>query len=480
MKDSSRRTITGSGEVKATRHDVAVFLNDPRGYAHSGDHVPVEIVWLNGSDVPVSVKGTARVFSPVRGPEDQGDPGLREAPSHRRAWPRDPELDARPRRLLPRRLRHPRHRRSRCGRLHLRLGRWPGADAWRVPQPGHHPRRRADLLPGGPDRKAPDRHRIAGLHRPPHPRSQQPDPGEAHPHDLRPQHGSNHSAGPSRRPQRLHLRDHCPQRPALSATQELLSRRSASSPSSASAPTGRSTSPAKRPRSASPPPTGKAAPCAPSWPSLSPTPPSPTSRRRTRPTSASTTTATAAPRASAPPPRPARSSEFAIDTRRTVDYPTHQWVLPGGFGMLYPNSAHVPPYVFDEVEPIRLVGRMNRNSGRSSRTSGFVLKNRNVEMLHAYDSASGGATLRIIGLGFRLVAYENGAESIYMTAKAPNSVAGDPGPGGPGKPVSALGKRAPRPATTDWPRRLYAASSSTPPSGRPPSSPTPAATPPSK
>jgi alpha-2-macroglobulin len=62
VKDSSRCTITGTGAVKATRHDVAVFLNYARGYAHSGDRVPVEIVTLNPSDVPIAVEGVARVY----------------------------------------------------------------------------------------------------------------------------------------------------------------------------------------------------------------------------------------------------------------------------------------------------------------------------------------------------------------------------------------------------------------------------------
>src|SRR5207244_3666192 len=57
VMDSSRRTISGTGTVKATRHDIGVFLNFARGYAHIGDHVPVEIVTLNASDVPVSVPG---------------------------------------------------------------------------------------------------------------------------------------------------------------------------------------------------------------------------------------------------------------------------------------------------------------------------------------------------------------------------------------------------------------------------------------
>jgi uncharacterized protein YfaS (alpha-2-macroglobulin family) len=62
VTDSSRRTVSGSGAVKATRHDVAVFLNYPRGYAHAGDHVPVEIVTLNPSEVPVAVPGVAGVY----------------------------------------------------------------------------------------------------------------------------------------------------------------------------------------------------------------------------------------------------------------------------------------------------------------------------------------------------------------------------------------------------------------------------------
>ncbi len=62
VRDSSRRTITGTGAVKATRHDVGVFLNYPRGYAHKNDHVPVEIITLNASDVPISTEGLAKVY----------------------------------------------------------------------------------------------------------------------------------------------------------------------------------------------------------------------------------------------------------------------------------------------------------------------------------------------------------------------------------------------------------------------------------
>jgi uncharacterized protein YfaS (alpha-2-macroglobulin family) len=62
VQDSSRRTISGTGTVKATKHDVAVFLDYPRGYATKGDRLDVEVMTLNPSDQPVSVEGTARVF----------------------------------------------------------------------------------------------------------------------------------------------------------------------------------------------------------------------------------------------------------------------------------------------------------------------------------------------------------------------------------------------------------------------------------
>jgi alpha-2-macroglobulin len=62
VQDASRRVISGTGAVKATRHDVAVFLDFRRGYATKGDLVEVEIVTMNPSDQPVSVDGTAKVY----------------------------------------------------------------------------------------------------------------------------------------------------------------------------------------------------------------------------------------------------------------------------------------------------------------------------------------------------------------------------------------------------------------------------------
>lgn len=69
VMDSSRRTISGSGTVKATRADVAVFMDFPRGYARQGELVEVEILTLNPSDQPVSVSGTARVIRDVTTPK---------------------------------------------------------------------------------------------------------------------------------------------------------------------------------------------------------------------------------------------------------------------------------------------------------------------------------------------------------------------------------------------------------------------------
>ena len=76
VQDASRRVISGSGAVKATRHDVAVFLDYPHGYAAKGERLDVEIVTLNPSDQPVSAAGSARVY---RVPQD---PNGKEALIH--------------------------------------------------------------------------------------------------------------------------------------------------------------------------------------------------------------------------------------------------------------------------------------------------------------------------------------------------------------------------------------------------------------
>ena len=69
VQDQSRRTISGTGALKATRHDVAVFLNFAHGYATQGDRVDVEVKTLNPNDRPVSVNGTAHVFRKPNDPK---------------------------------------------------------------------------------------------------------------------------------------------------------------------------------------------------------------------------------------------------------------------------------------------------------------------------------------------------------------------------------------------------------------------------
>ncbi|MFN3650180.1 MAG: alpha-2-macroglobulin family protein [Armatimonadota bacterium] len=62
VQDASRRVITGSGSVTATRQDVYAFLNFPHGYASKGDLLRVEVATIDPSETPVSVAGTAKVF----------------------------------------------------------------------------------------------------------------------------------------------------------------------------------------------------------------------------------------------------------------------------------------------------------------------------------------------------------------------------------------------------------------------------------
>lgn len=69
VQDQSRRVISGTGAVKATRHDVAVFLRFPHGYATQNDRVDVEVKTLNPSDQPVSVGGMARVYRQPNQPD---------------------------------------------------------------------------------------------------------------------------------------------------------------------------------------------------------------------------------------------------------------------------------------------------------------------------------------------------------------------------------------------------------------------------
>jgi len=71
VQDASRRVISGSGAVKATRHDVLVYLDFPQGYARKNERVRVEVATTDPSDHPVPVSGTASIFrqNPMTGQE---------------------------------------------------------------------------------------------------------------------------------------------------------------------------------------------------------------------------------------------------------------------------------------------------------------------------------------------------------------------------------------------------------------------------
>ena len=95
VQDASRRVISGNGALKATKHDVAVFLNFPHGYATQGDRVDVEVKTLNPSDQPVSVTGRECVYRQPR------DPATECRKRRRNVWSGAP-LRIRTRRDMPR------------------------------------------------------------------------------------------------------------------------------------------------------------------------------------------------------------------------------------------------------------------------------------------------------------------------------------------------------------------------------------------
>jgi uncharacterized protein YfaS (alpha-2-macroglobulin family)/tetratricopeptide (TPR) repeat protein len=72
VQDASRRVISGSGSVNATRHDVAVFLQLPRGYAAQNERVDLEVATVNASGQPVAAAGTVRVYRATDAPATAG------------------------------------------------------------------------------------------------------------------------------------------------------------------------------------------------------------------------------------------------------------------------------------------------------------------------------------------------------------------------------------------------------------------------
>jgi TolA-binding protein len=62
VMDVSRRTVSGSGSVMATRQQFFAFLDTPQGFYVRGDRVPVEIVTQDVNARPVSAAGKLRVY----------------------------------------------------------------------------------------------------------------------------------------------------------------------------------------------------------------------------------------------------------------------------------------------------------------------------------------------------------------------------------------------------------------------------------
>jgi uncharacterized protein YfaS (alpha-2-macroglobulin family) len=61
VTDRSRRTITGSGSVSATRQSYYAYVNLDRGWLRPNDQVTVEVVTLTPDSTPVATKGTLSV-----------------------------------------------------------------------------------------------------------------------------------------------------------------------------------------------------------------------------------------------------------------------------------------------------------------------------------------------------------------------------------------------------------------------------------
>ncbi len=59
--DASRRTITGSGQIKVTRQEFYAFLDVDRGYYEPGDQIFVNVKALTANDTPVASQGKLKV-----------------------------------------------------------------------------------------------------------------------------------------------------------------------------------------------------------------------------------------------------------------------------------------------------------------------------------------------------------------------------------------------------------------------------------
>ncbi|MHC5036940.1 MAG: alpha-2-macroglobulin family protein [Planctomycetota bacterium] len=77
VRDASRRTIEGSGQIKVTRSEYYAFIETPRGFFEKGERAKFEIRTQNAMGAPVKAKGKIEVsllIPPKEGSEEDAKP----------------------------------------------------------------------------------------------------------------------------------------------------------------------------------------------------------------------------------------------------------------------------------------------------------------------------------------------------------------------------------------------------------------------
>jgi len=77
VRDASRRTIEGSGEIKVTRNEFYAFVTSPRGFFEKGERAKFEIVTQNAMGVPVEAAGAVKVVRIVPAADPKAEPERR-------------------------------------------------------------------------------------------------------------------------------------------------------------------------------------------------------------------------------------------------------------------------------------------------------------------------------------------------------------------------------------------------------------------
>ncbi|UCH34354.1 MAG: hypothetical protein JSV65_17790 [Armatimonadota bacterium] len=70
VTDQSRRTITGTGEVRVSKQQCFAFLDLTRGFYQAGERIELEVATLDVMERPTAVEGRIRVERVVRGASD--------------------------------------------------------------------------------------------------------------------------------------------------------------------------------------------------------------------------------------------------------------------------------------------------------------------------------------------------------------------------------------------------------------------------